>query len=227
MHLSRAFAFFGTLTALLSCGHGSTGTGGNTSSSGNSTGSSPTSTGSQTTTSGTASTTGSGGGGPAPIPGLRIFYSDLTSGPNTGGENGKGAFVTIYGNGFGATQGSSNVTVGGSKADSYPIWSNTRITMQLGSAAATGDIVVHVPSRRATSNGAAFTVRERQHLLRHVERRRRQRRELRETVEDDSPSEELRSTTSRRHRLPGHERRRHALADRRRRGRQPTSARSA
>ncbi len=39
--------------------------------------------------------------GPAPIAGLRLFFSDLESGPNTGGQNGKGAFVTLYGNGFG------------------------------------------------------------------------------------------------------------------------------
>ncbi len=56
----------------------------------------------------------------APAP--RVFYSDLESGPNTGGQNGQGAFVTIYGNGFGATRGSSVVTVGGIAAHAYPTW---------------------------------------------------------------------------------------------------------
>src|SRR6476646_6620746 len=54
--------------------------------------------------------TAGAGAGPAPIAGLMIFYSDLTSGPNSGGENDKGAYVTIWGNGFGASQGGSTVT---------------------------------------------------------------------------------------------------------------------
>jgi hypothetical protein len=96
--------------------------------------------------------------GPAPIVGLRLFYSDLTSGPNTGGENGKGAYVTIVGNGFGSTQGSSTVTIGGGAADNYPAWTGTRITFQLGAAAKTGNIVVNV-SGKGASNGLPFTVR--------------------------------------------------------------------
>ena len=31
-----------------------------------------------------------------------IFYSDLESGPKTGGENNKGAYVTVFGKNFGA-----------------------------------------------------------------------------------------------------------------------------
>ncbi len=110
-----------------------------------------------------AGTEGGGEGGaseagPAPIAGLRLFFSDLTSGPGTGGQNGKGAFVTVYGNGFGASQGTSTVTVGGGAADNYPIWTNTKITFQLGAAAQTGNIVVNVGSKGA-SNGLPFTVR--------------------------------------------------------------------
>jgi hypothetical protein len=101
---------------------------------------------------------GAGEAGPAPIAGLRVFYSDLESGPNTGGQNGKGAFVTLYGNGFGATQGASSVTVGGGSADNYPVWGNTKITLQLGAAAKSGDIVVHVSSK-GDSNALPFTVR--------------------------------------------------------------------
>jgi len=96
--------------------------------------------------------------GPAPIAGLRAFFTDLISGPNTGGQNGKGAFVTIWGNGFGAAQGSSTITVGGGAVDNYPVWTSTKITFQLGAAAASGDVVVHV-SGKGDSNALPFTVR--------------------------------------------------------------------
>jgi len=87
-----------------------------------------------------------------------IFFSDLTSGPNTGGQDNKGAFVTIWGKNFGSTRGESYVTVGGGKVDNYPIWTDTKITFQLGPNAKTGDIVVHTPY--GDSNGIPFTVRE-------------------------------------------------------------------
>ena len=35
----------------------------------------------------------------------RLFYSDLESGPNTGGQNNNGAFVTLWGKGFGSSSG--------------------------------------------------------------------------------------------------------------------------
>ena len=88
----------------------------------------------------------------------RLFFSDLESGPNTGGENGKGAWVTVWGKGFGATQGTSTVTVGGGLVAGYPVWSDGKITFQLGSAAVTGNIVVNVAGAGA-SNGLPFTVR--------------------------------------------------------------------
>lgn len=86
-----------------------------------------------------------------------IFYSDLVSGPNTGGQNNKGAFVTIYGRNFGDIQGSSTVTVGGS-VDNYPIWTDRKIAFQLGPNAKGGGIVVHVPGL-GLSNVVPFTVR--------------------------------------------------------------------
>jgi len=86
-----------------------------------------------------------------------IFYSDLTSGPTTGGQNNAGAFVTIHGNGFGASQGSSTVTIGGGAAASYQSWSNTSVTFQLGSAAKTGSIAISVGG--VASNSVPFTVR--------------------------------------------------------------------
>ncbi len=92
------------------------------------------------------------------IAGLRLFFSDLESGPSSGGQGGKGVFVTVWGNGFGASRGSSTVTIGGGAADNYPIWSSTKITFQLGAAAATGNLVVHVAGK-GDSNGLPFTVR--------------------------------------------------------------------
>src|SRR5262245_60963512 len=91
--------------------------------------------------------------GPSP----RIVYSDLESGPNTGGEAGEGAIVTIYGSGFGATRGTSTVTVGGGQVANYRTWSDSKIAFRLGSAAVTGQIVVNVSG--AASNGVPFTVR--------------------------------------------------------------------
>lgn len=99
-----------------------------------------------------------GDSGAAPIAGLRLFYTDLTSGPNTGGQGGKGAFVTLYGNGFGATRGASTVTFGGGAVAGYPAWTATKITVQLGAAAASGSVVVHVAGK-GDSNGLPFTVR--------------------------------------------------------------------
>jgi hypothetical protein len=101
---------------------------------------------------------GSTGTGPSKIAGLALFYTDLTSGPKTGGQNDKGAFVTVFGNGFGDARGSSTVTIGGGTADNYPIWTSTKITFQLGAAAATGNVVVHVGGK-GDSNGLPFTVR--------------------------------------------------------------------
>src|SRR5258707_7530517 len=87
----------------------------------------------------------------------RLFYSDLESGPNTGGQNNNGAFVTLWGKGFGASQGTSTVTVGGGSVAAYELWSDGKIIVQLGAGAVTGNIVVKAGS--AYSNGDPFTVR--------------------------------------------------------------------
>jgi hypothetical protein len=87
----------------------------------------------------------------------RIIFSDLQSGPNNGGANNKGAIVTLYGFGFGASQGTSSVTIGGVRAGNYLQWSDTKVSFQLGNSAVTGNIVVNVPG--AATNGMPFTVR--------------------------------------------------------------------
>ena len=95
----------------------------------------------------------------------RLFFTDLESGPNTGGQDNLGAFVTIYGEGFGATQGSSTVTVGGVEVASYVTWGQDNgiarnldmIVVQLGSTVTTGNIVVTVDG--LASHPLPFTIR--------------------------------------------------------------------
>lgn len=95
----------------------------------------------------------------------RIFFSDLESGPSTGGKNNKGVWVTIWGKGFGPERGRSIVSVGGGEAADYPVWTDTKIIFQLGQAAKSGEIVVNLQVEQtakrgnAISNGLPFTVR--------------------------------------------------------------------
>src|SRR5579864_3604441 len=103
-----------------------------------------------------------------PSPAPRIFFSDLDSGPNSGGEsvNGfAGAYVTLYGNFFGASQGSSTVTWNGQNClrvvgptGSYNGWGGPqfwyqKIVVQLGAGctAGSGNFVVTVNGN--ASNG--------------------------------------------------------------------------
>jgi PKD repeat protein len=100
----------------------------------------------------------------------RIFFTDIISGPKTGGKDGNGVFLTIYGKGFGASQGASAVTVGGGAVADYVSWEEDAswsagspvkgmdmIVVQLGSAVSTGDVIVTVGG--VASNAVTFTVR--------------------------------------------------------------------
>jgi hypothetical protein len=91
----------------------------------------------------------------------RIFFSDLESGPNIGGQANKGAWVAIWGKGFGNERGASAVTVGGGAAAAYPVWTDAKIIFQLGPATKTGNIVVNLKGKSGSSasNGVLFTVR--------------------------------------------------------------------
>lgn len=99
--------------------------------------------------------------GPVPgwpqSPGPQIFFTDLESGPNSGGQNNNGAFITIYGKRFGAAPRDSKVTVGGGAVDNCPVWTDTKITCQLGPRAQTGSLLLTVGG--AISNAVPFTVR--------------------------------------------------------------------
>jgi uncharacterized protein (TIGR03437 family) len=87
----------------------------------------------------------------------RIFFTDLDSGPNTGGQNRNGVIVSVYGARFGAMRGTSYVTIGGGRAGAYLAWSDSSIAFQLGPAAVTGDIVVTTAAGQ--SNSVPFVVR--------------------------------------------------------------------
>lgn len=94
-----------------------------------------------------------------------IFYLDLLSGPDTGGESSRGTILSIYGKGFGATQGGSTVTVGGGSSGQHIYsWSDTKVVLGIGSGAATGDVVVTVGGEASIcgnplSGQCSFTVR--------------------------------------------------------------------
>ncbi len=86
-------------------------------------------------------------------PTFTVTGSQTISGisPNYGSP---AALIKITGTNFGAAQGSNSVTVGG--APSFVIsWSNTAISIQVPSKAATGNIVVNAGG--GSSNGAPFT----------------------------------------------------------------------
>ena len=97
-----------------------------------------------------------------------ILYTDILSGPNTGGENNNGIYLSIFGKGFGATIGTSTVTINGTEVAAYKQWGvpsrvyDTHgiqvITVQPGSSVTSGPIVVTV-NGEASNNDHTFTVR--------------------------------------------------------------------
>jgi hypothetical protein len=86
------------------------------------------------------------------------IFTDVQSGPNAGGQNNQGAIVTIYGFGFGSARGSSTLTIGGAQPGAYLLWSDSKISFQVGNSAITGNIIVNVAGVGA-SNAMPFTVR--------------------------------------------------------------------
>ncbi len=68
-----------------------------------------------------------------------------------------GDTLKIVGTDFGATQGSSTVTVGGKNADTIYNWSATEIRLKIPAAAATGNVILTVGG--TASNAVTFKVR--------------------------------------------------------------------
>jgi hypothetical protein len=104
-----------------------------------------------------------------------LFFSDLRSGPNVGGEDGLGAYVTLYGMRLGSERGTSRITLGGVEVDRYVSWNPAldhhpdpatralpleleRVTVQLGPNARSGNFVLWREGR--PSNPLSFTVRQ-------------------------------------------------------------------
>lgn len=89
-----------------------------------------------------------------------IFYSDLDGGPNVGGENNGGAYVTLYGDYFGA---SGTVSIGGVKAAVYKQWGAPwlwyqKISFQVPPTAAQGATSITVTNANGTSNSIPFNI---------------------------------------------------------------------
>jgi len=95
----------------------------------------------------------------------RLFFTDLESGPQAGGMDNLGVFITLYGEGFGSTRGNSRVTIGGGEVARYVLWGENNapsrgidmIVVQPGPGTMTGDIVVTVEGQ--PSNSLPFSIR--------------------------------------------------------------------
>ena len=86
-----------------------------------------------------------------------IFWTDLNSGPATGGENNNGVYLTIGGNSFGVSRGTSTVEINGTAVAQVLYWSNTKLGVQVAAGTTTGPVTVTVGGQTAT--GPTFTVR--------------------------------------------------------------------
>jgi len=99
-----------------------------------------------------------------------LFYTDLNSGPATGGENGvDGAFVCVYGENFGDKRGALRLLVGGVEVAAYKLWHDpgapyqpghyAKICGQISHLARLGTGSVQLKDPQALSNTLPFTVR--------------------------------------------------------------------
>lgn len=68
-----------------------------------------------------------------------VLYTDITSGPNSGGENNKGIYLSIFGVGFGSSLQAIRVLIGGVEVDNYRYLGRSRgradvqqLTVQVG-----------------------------------------------------------------------------------------------
>jgi hypothetical protein len=109
---------------------------------------------------------------PQPVSGAPVvLYTDVASGPNSGGENNEGAYLSIFGKNFGSSGLGSTVKVyiGGTEVNSYRYLGASRgrpdiqqITVQVGSlgspAAGTALPVKVVVSGVASNTNQTFTV---------------------------------------------------------------------
>jgi len=95
----------------------------------------------------------------------RIFYTDIESGPNTGGENNNGAYLSIFGKGFGDDLKRVKVYIGDGEVVRYMYLGRSygrpdvqQLSVQLGPATSSGSIKV-VVNGVISNTDHAFTVR--------------------------------------------------------------------
>jgi len=69
-----------------------------------------------------------------------VLYTDIASGPNSGGENNEGAYLSVFGKNFGSTLSAVHVYIGGAEVNSYRYLGTSlgrsdieQITVQIGS----------------------------------------------------------------------------------------------
>ena len=62
----------------------------------------------------------------------KCLFTDVTSGPASGGEGGNGIYVTITGYNFGTTRGTSTVTVNGTPVAQYITWGTAAVSDSTG-----------------------------------------------------------------------------------------------
>jgi hypothetical protein len=104
------------------------------------------------------------------VPEPVLFYSDIDSGPERGGEGGTdGAFVCVYGENFGASRGSSALTVGGMPMASYKVWHDpgapyrpgyyAKACGQVSHLTRSGAADLQLTTSHGASNALTFTIR--------------------------------------------------------------------
>jgi hypothetical protein len=89
-----------------------------------------------------------------------ILFTDIESGPVLGGPNNRGVPISIFGKGFGATRGSSTVTIGGVEVAAYNAWGANNannptldmLVVQPGANVVGGPIVVSVNGESSNAN---------------------------------------------------------------------------
>jgi hypothetical protein len=97
-----------------------------------------------------------------------LFYSDLDSGPNIGGEGGTdGAFVCVYGENFGTAPGT--LTIGGVEVAAYKLWTDpggpyvpahyAKACGQISHLAPSGAQSIQLTTGADVSNALPFSVR--------------------------------------------------------------------
>ncbi|MDH5648408.1 MAG: right-handed parallel beta-helix repeat-containing protein [Gammaproteobacteria bacterium] len=93
-----------------------------------------------------------------------ILYTDIVSGPVTGGENGAGTYLSLFGTGFGDSLDDVKVLINGREAASYKYLGSSKgrpdiqqLSVQPGNGITSGKIAVYVKGQASNTNHT-FTV---------------------------------------------------------------------